>query len=154
MQNLERKTQTKSICTVSQNYGGWEQNTRYSYNWWPDTNQDQKIIRIICGVHPRTHTEPLYKALHILNIDQVRDYSIALFMYKLMNHMLPSMFENMFIKTSDVHKYNNWCNASKLIAPALTTIWSQTFKMGFKNKQKNPAMHNCLLLVISVLLLS
>ena len=66
----------------------------------------KKIIRIICGVRPRTHTEPLYKALYILNIDQVRDYSIALFMYKLMNHMLPSMFENMFIKTSDVHNYS------------------------------------------------
>ena len=66
----------------------------------------KKNIRIICGVRPRTHTEPLYKALDILNIDQVRDYSIALFMYKLMNHMLPSMFENMFIKTSDVHNYS------------------------------------------------
>ena len=42
------------------------------------------------------------------------------------------------------NKYNNWCKASKLIAPALTTIWSQIFKMG---PWKNPAMHNCLLLV-------
>ena len=31
---------------------------------------------------------------------------IALFRYKLMNHMLPFMFENMFIKTSDVHNYS------------------------------------------------
>ena len=70
----------------------------------------EKIIRIIYGVRPRTHTEPLYKALHILNVDQVRDFSIALFMYKLMNHMLPSVFENMFIKTSDVHNYYNYFN--------------------------------------------
>ena len=55
---------------------------------------------------PRTHTEPLCKALHILNVNPVRDYSLALFMYKLMNHMLPSMFENIFIKTSDVHNYS------------------------------------------------
>ena len=65
----------------------------------------KKIVRIICGVHPRTHTEPLYKALHVLNVEQIRDYSIALFMYKLTNCMLPSMFENMFISTSDVHDY-------------------------------------------------
>ena len=38
----------------------------------------EKIVRIVCGVHPRTHTEPLYKSLNILNIDQIRDYSIAL----------------------------------------------------------------------------
>ena len=57
----------------------------------------KKIVRIICGVHPRTHTEPLYKSLNILNIDQIRDYSIALFMYKLTKHLLPPLFENMFI---------------------------------------------------------
>ena len=65
----------------------------------------KKIVRIICGVPPRTHTDPLYKDLKILNIDQIRDYSIALFIYKLSHHMLPSMFENMFIYTSDVHDY-------------------------------------------------
>ena len=65
----------------------------------------KKIVRIICGVPPRTHTYPLYKDLKILNIDQIRDYSIALFMYKLSHHMLPSMFENMFIYTSDIHDY-------------------------------------------------
>ena len=64
------------------------------------------IIRIIYRIRPRTHTEPLYKALHILNVDQARYYSIALFMYKLMNHMLPSILQNMFIKTSDVHNYS------------------------------------------------
>ena len=51
------------------------------------------------------------------------------------------------------NKYNNWCKASKLIAPALTTIWNQIFKMG-SWKNNNPAMHNCLFLVINVLLLS
>ena len=56
-------------------------------------------------------------------------------------------------EVSELNKYNNWCKASKLIAPALTTIWSQIFKMG-SWKNNNPAMHNCLLLVISVLLLS
>ena len=28
----------------------------------------KKIVHIICGVHPRTHTEPLYQSLNILNI--------------------------------------------------------------------------------------
>ena len=31
---------------------------------------------MICGVRSITHTEPLFKAVHILNVDQVRDYSI------------------------------------------------------------------------------
>ena len=35
------------------------------------------------------------------------------------------------------NKYNNRCKASKLIAPALTTIWSQIFKMGSWKKNSN-----------------
>ena len=38
---------------------------------------------------------------------------------------------------SSCYKYNNWCKASKLIAPALTTIWSQFFKMGSWKKNSN-----------------
>ena len=35
----------------------------------------------------------------------------------------------------------------KVDSPALTTIWSQFFKMGFWKKKKKTAMHNYLLLV-------
>ena len=38
----------------------------------------KKIIRIVCGVHPRTHTDPLFKLLGILNIDKTRDCSVGL----------------------------------------------------------------------------
>ena len=57
-------------------------------------------------VHPRSHTEQLYRVSHVLNVAQIRDYSTALSMYKLTKCMLPSMFENMFISTSDVHNYS------------------------------------------------
>ena len=40
------------------------------------------------------------------------------------------------INITAINKYNNWCKASKLIAPALTTIWSQIFKMGSWKKTK------------------
>ena len=44
-------------------------------------------------------------------------------------------------------KYNNWCKASKLISPALTTIWSQIFKMGSYKKQQQYTIAYGLLLV-------
>ena len=50
------------------------------------------------------HTKPFYKALRVLNIDQIREHSIALFIYKLTNCIFFSMFENMFISTS--HDYS------------------------------------------------
>ena len=43
--------------------------------------------------------------MNILDIGQIRDYAIALFMYKMSNGMPPSMFEIMFIQTFDVHSY-------------------------------------------------
>ena len=56
------------------------------------------------------------------------------------------------LHSTKIYKYNNWCKASKLIAPALTTIWSQIFKMGsWKKKKQQCKIAYC---VISVLLLS
>ena len=66
----------------------------------------KKIIRIVCGVHPRTHTDPLFKLLGIFNIDKTRDYSVGLFMYKFKKCKLPPIFEDMFIKTSAVQSYS------------------------------------------------
>ena len=43
----------------------------------------KKIIRIICEIHPRTHTELLCKPLHALDVDPIRDYYIAVCMYRL-----------------------------------------------------------------------
>ena len=43
--------------------------------------------------------------MNILDIGLITDYSIALFIYKMSNGMLPSMFEIMFIQTSDVYNY-------------------------------------------------
>ena len=36
----------------------------------------KNTVRIICGIHPRTHTATLFKSLDILDIGQIRDYSV------------------------------------------------------------------------------
>ena len=68
------------------------------------------------------HTEPIYRVLHVLNVDQIRDYSIALFMYKLTKPMLPSMFEDMFISMSDVH--NSTKRTQRTIKHFGTKLWN------------------------------
>ena len=65
----------------------------------------KKIVRIICGVHPRTHTQPLFQLLHLLNINQIRDYFVAIFMYKMKNNMMPAHFGQMFISAWEIHNY-------------------------------------------------
>ena len=64
------------------------------------------FILSVVFILEHTQSHSLCKSLNILNIDQIRDYSIALFMYKLTKHLLPPLFENMFTKTSYVHNYS------------------------------------------------
>ena len=61
----------------------------------------KKIIRIICGVHTRTHTDPLFQLLGILNIDKTRDYSAGLLCINLKNAC-----SLLYLKTSVVHNYS------------------------------------------------
>ena len=63
----------------------------------------KKIVRMICGVHPRTHT--LFQLLHLLSINQIRDYFAAIFMYKMKNYMMSVHFGQMFISASEIHNY-------------------------------------------------
>ena len=75
--------------------------------WW------NQIIHIICEVHTRTHTQT--HPIHFWIIE----YSIALLMYKMTKCMMPSLFENMFIKTCDVHDYPD----SKVHGVNMGPIW-------------------------------
>ena len=50
------------------------------------------IVRIIQGVPPRTHMEPLFSELDIFKVSNLYKYSIALDMYKLKCSKFPDMF--------------------------------------------------------------
>ena len=64
----------------------------------------KKIVRIICGVAPRTHSRPLFDRLGIMTMSQIYNYFIAVFMYKLNYGLLPCIFD-MLELTSDIHNY-------------------------------------------------
>ena len=66
----------------------------------------KRIIRVISGVPPLTHTEPLFKHLKILPIRGIYVYAVSLFMFKFMNCMLPDLFTTMFRYTSGHNPYN------------------------------------------------
>ena len=62
----------------------------------------KRIIRIISGEPPLTHTEPLYKKLKLLPLKGIYVYTISLFMFKFTSGMLPNIFSNMF-QYSSIH---------------------------------------------------
>ena len=65
----------------------------------------KKIVRIISGVPPRTHSLPLFDKLKLMTVYQVYDYYLGVFMYKLYHEKLPPLF-NMFQRISNVHNYS------------------------------------------------
>ena len=65
-----------------------------------------KIIRIINGVPPRTNVERLYVTMGVLSLKRINNYAIGLFMYKYVNNMLPELFVDFFSNVTDLQHYN------------------------------------------------
>ena len=65
----------------------------------------KRAIRIICGVHPRTHTAPLFKESRILNLEQINKFLVGQMMYKFQRGEIPRVFDNFFTFNRDIHQH-------------------------------------------------
>ena len=65
-----------------------------------------KAMRIISGVPPRTNMDRFYVEMSVLTVKRIYNYSIGLFMYKYVNKMTPDVFDNFFRNISDIHQHN------------------------------------------------
>ena len=65
----------------------------------------KKIIRIICGVKPREHTDTLYIKLKLLKCEDINKYLLSRLMYRI-HHSDITMIDGYFIKNSNIHNYN------------------------------------------------
>ena len=65
-----------------------------------------KAVRVIAGVPPRTNADNLYLELDVLPVKKIFVYAISIFMYKYMNGMLRELFRDMFTPISDIHSYD------------------------------------------------
>ena len=60
-----------------------------------------KIIRIINGIPPRTNVDRLYIQQNILSVNRLYYYNIGIFMYKFSNSMLLEVFDSFFSRIED-----------------------------------------------------
>ena len=72
-----------------------------------------KKIRIINGIPPRTNVDHLYIQQNILSVNRLYYYNIWIFMYKFSNSMLPEMFHSFFSKIEDRHSYHTRQSSAK-----------------------------------------
>ena len=68
----------------------------------------QKRALIIMNYQPRnSHTSPLFRKTSVLKLKDKINLENILFITKSINNLLPSLFNNWFVVSSDTHKYNN-----------------------------------------------
>jgi hypothetical protein len=70
-------------------------------------NIQKKIIRLMIFKSYSEHSETIFKNLKILNIYQVNDFLISLFMFRYFNFKnLPEIFMSYFKTNNEIHLYN------------------------------------------------
>ena len=52
------------------------------------------------------HTDPIFKELKILKLDDIYLFHLGKFMYLFQNNLLPRPFSNLILRTNQVHNYN------------------------------------------------
>ena len=52
------------------------------------------------------HTDPIFKELKILKLDDIYLFHLGKFMYLFQNNLLPRPFGNLILRTNQVHNYN------------------------------------------------
>ena len=66
----------------------------------------KKVIRIIKGQKWNDHTQPIFEELGIMKFDNLNNYLIGLFTYKVVYNLIPSPVSNYFTKREQVHAYS------------------------------------------------
>ena len=66
----------------------------------------KRAVRIITNSSYLSHTKPLFEKYNMLDVYQLFNKELGIFMYKYHKGLLPSSFNNMFIDMKTIHNYN------------------------------------------------
>ena len=87
----------------------------------PLTRLQKRALRVIAGVSPRTHTEPLFNLFRMLPINSIYEYSVCTFMYKYSGTIFPAVINDLFIPTSTIHAHNTRSNQKLFVQGTRTS---------------------------------
>ena len=66
----------------------------------------KKIVRIITFSAFLAHTAPIFFNLRLLPLNKIVLQRTSVFMFKLMNNMLPNAMNSLIVRNNDTHHYN------------------------------------------------
>ena len=108
----------------------------YLYNGilvWGNANQcllerilllQKKALRVISMSPPRAHSKPLFFEYKLLQVQDLFNFQLGQLMFNFNNKMLPSIFNNIFLKNNSIHSYPTR-QANEFHLPLLRTSSAQ-----------------------------
>ena len=84
----------------------------------------KKVVRIICNSAPRSHADPLFFDNKLLKINDLYLFQLGQFMYNYNRNLLPSTFNDMFMKNQSFHNYPTR-HSGEFHLPRLRTLSAQ-----------------------------
>ena len=106
----------------------------------------KKVLRIMTCSGYYAESDPLFKKLNILKLTQIYTTSVAVLMFKYVKGMLPPIFNDLFIRTSDVATRVTR-NSNKLVVPLCRTeLYKKSIKYqgpSIWNRYENFINHQC-----------
>ena len=84
-----------------------------------------KALRTITHLKPRSSAEPLYKELNVMKFDNINTYLIGDFVYRHSKETVPEFFYSFFIKNQDIHVHDTR-SAQHFHIPCVITALGKT----------------------------
>ena len=78
--------------------------TNWGFEWDRISKRQKRALRIMTNSRYNTHTEPLFKQLHLLKVKDMFGIQCLNFWYKYVNNKLPNYFRNMFTYNLESHE--------------------------------------------------
>ncbi len=88
----------------------------------------KKAIRIISNSKYNDHTEPLFKELKVLKLDDIKNLKISKCMFALHEGILPSPLMTMFRSNHEIHQHNTRNKNNPHIEPRKTNRASNSLR--------------------------
>ena len=80
------------------------------------------MIRIITSSPYRAHTEPLFFANQLLDIYEINDYMVSVFMYKHITPEVPTLFSSFYRRNNSIHSHNTRISEDIYVPYARTNV--------------------------------
>ena len=98
----------------------------------------KRSIRIIANAKFNAHTEPLFKALSLLKVNDIFLMQQYKFIFKLENNLLPYNFQfSMFVRNNEIHDYNTRYATNLRIPQSRTNLAKKSIRFHIPKAYSN-----------------